>query len=112
MKNTKVWLLVIFGLLLAGCVSNPVAFRKCNMTNATVLGEAEGSSTGIMLFQLIPINQNYRFDAAYRDAIGRLGGTCLNNPVIQEKWFWAWVLNGYTFTVRGTVVKEAADATP
>lgn len=77
------------------------------MTNATILGEAEGYSTGIMLFQFIPIKQNDRFNEAYQDALNQLGGTCLTDPVIQEKWFWAYVLNGYGFSVKGTVVKEA-----
>jgi hypothetical protein len=92
--------------LLTGCASDPLKFPKCDMTNAKVLGESEGSSTGIMLFQFIPINQNGRFNNAYQEAISKLGGTCLTDPVIEEKWFWAWVLNGYTFTVKGTVVKE------
>lgn len=93
--------------VLGGCVSDPVSFRKCNMTNATVLGEAEGSATGIMLFNVIPINQNHRFKDAYQDAVSQLGGTCLVDPVVQERWFWAWALNGYKFKVKGTVVKEA-----
>jgi len=92
--------------LLAGCASDPLRFPKCNMTNAKVLGESEGSSTGIMLFQFIPINQNARFNNAYQEAIGKLGGTCLFDPVVEERWFWAYILNGYIFTVKGTVVKE------
>jgi hypothetical protein len=79
---------------------------KCDMSNAKELGASEGSSTGIMLFQFIPINQNARFNNAYQDAITKLGGTCLTDIVVEESWFWAWVLNGYTFTVKGTVVKE------
>ena len=97
---------VLIVLLLAGCSSDPLKFRKCDMTNATILGESEGTSTGIMLFQFIPIGQNSRFDSAYQEAITKRGGTCLTDPVVEEKWFWAWVLNGYTFKVKGTVVKE------
>ena len=93
-------------VLLTGCSSDPLNFRKCDMTNATVLGESEGSAAGIMLFQFIPIGQNSRFDSAYQEAITKRGGTCLTDPVIEERWFWAWVLNGYIFKVKGTVVKE------
>jgi hypothetical protein len=98
---------LVLGALLGGCVSEPMSFRKCNMAGATVLGEAEGHATGIMLFNFIPINQNHRFKDAYQDALSKLGGTCIVDPVIQERWFWAWVLNGYKFNVKGTVVKEA-----
>ena len=102
----KLLLFVAIAALMAGCTSDPLAFRKCDMTNAKVLGTAEGESTGIMLFQLIPIGQNDRFKNAYNDAINKLGGTCLTDPVIEEKWFWAYVLNGYSFKVKGTVVRE------
>jgi len=27
------------------------------------------------------------------------------NPEISERWFWAYILNGYHTTVRGTVIK-------
>lgn len=92
--------------LLAGCTSDPLVFRKCDLTNAKVLGPAEGEATGIMLFQVIPIGQNDRFRAAYTDAVTKLGGTCLMDPEIEERWFWAYVLNGYSFKLKGTVVRE------
>ncbi|WP_224984071.1 hypothetical protein [Geomonas agri] len=107
MSKKLVFAAAMTALLVAGCTSNPLSFRKCNMTNAQVIGPTEGTSTGIMLFQFIPIKQNNRFDEAYKDAISKVGATCLNDPVVQEKWFWAYVLNGYSFTVRGTAVKEA-----
>ncbi|GFO62347.1 hypothetical protein M1B72_21910 [Geomonas paludis] len=107
MKRVLLVAAAMSALVVAGCTSDPLSFRKCNMTDAKVIGPTEGSSTGIMLFQFIPINQNHRFDEAYKDAISKVGATCLNDPVVQEKWFWAYVLNGYTFTVSGTAVKEA-----
>jgi len=102
----KLFLMTIVGALLAGCASDPLKFPKCDLTNAKVLGESEGSSVGIMLFNIIPINQNSRFVTAYDEAVNKLGGTCLTNPVIEERWFWAYLLNGYIFKVKGTVVKE------
>ena len=71
-----------------------------------VLGMASGSSTGIMLFQFIPIKQNDRFKEAYNQALQNSGGTRLVNPTIKERWFWAWVLNGYIFNISGTAVKK------
>ncbi len=34
-----------------------------------------------------------------------MGGDALLNPTITERWFWAYVLNEYTTTIRGIVVK-------
>ena len=102
----KLLLFAAVATLMAGCTSDALVFRKCDMSNAKVLGAAEGESTGIMLFQLIPIGQNDRFRNAYNDALSKLGGTCLTDPVIEEKWFWAYVLNGYSFKVKGTVIRE------
>jgi hypothetical protein len=110
MKKGEIVKMVIqtamIGVLLTGCVSDPLAFRKCDMTNAQVLGVSEGSSAGIMLFNIIPINQNTRFNTAYEDALAKLGGTCMTDPVIEERWYWAYLFNGYIFKVKGTVVKE------
>jgi len=99
-------LMVMIGALLTGCVSDPLKFPKCDMTNAKVLGVSEGSSVGIMLFNIIPINQNERFNSAYEKAVKKLGGTCLTDPVIEERWYWAYLFNGYIFKVTGTVVNE------
>jgi hypothetical protein len=106
----KKLLIVLVALALAGCSSVPVKFptplNQVEGKDYKVLGESEGSSVGIMLFQFIPINQNDRFQKAYDEAVQKLGGDRLINPQIEERWFWAWVLNGYAFTVKGTVVKD------
>lgn len=74
----------------------------------TVLGHSEASATGIMLFGVIPIRQNNRFVRAQTAAIQAKGGDALINTQVQENWFWAWVLSGYTTTVSGDVVKLAS----
>lgn len=101
-------------LLLGGCVSMPVNIgAPQNLVEGkdyTVLGEGEGSSVGIMLFNIIPINQNQRFQNAYDEAVQSKGGDRLINPVIEERWFWGYLLNGYIFKVKGTVVKDIRKA--
>lgn len=69
-----------------------------------VLGYTSGTSTGIMLFQFIPINQNTRFENAMAEAVQKGGGTRLTDVTISEQWFWAWVLDGFIFKVEGTAV--------
>ena len=100
--------LVFIGMLvavLAGCHSVPVRVPTVLDKPYDVLGEGEGSGVGIMLFNFIPIGQNQRLERAYKDAIYSKNGDALINPVISERWFWAYVLNGYVTTVTGTVIK-------
>ena len=69
------------------------------------LGQAFGQDTGVLLFGVIPIGQNSRFEGAYNEAVTKVpGATRLINATIEEKWFWAWVLTGYKFRVKGTAV--------
>ncbi|KAF0218383.1 MAG: hypothetical protein FD174_3000 [Geobacteraceae bacterium] len=106
----KVLLAVVAVFLITGCTSTPLRIPtpqdKLVDRDYQVLGQGEGSSTGIMLFQLIPINQNDRFQNAYDEAVKSKGGDRLLDPVVEERWFWAWVLNGYTTKISGTVVKD------
>ncbi len=98
--------LAIMILLLAwSCSSVPLHVSTAATTGYEVLGEGEGSATGIMLFQFIPIGQNERFERAYHYAVESRGGDALIDPVISEKWFWAYIVNGYTTTVRGKVIR-------
>lgn len=102
-----VLLVVLFSF---GCSSAPLRISTLqDMTlnkDYQILGEGEGEATGIMLFNLIPIGQNERFERAYDQAVKSKGGDRLINPVITEKWFWAYILNGYSTKVTGTVVKD------
>lgn len=91
--------------LLAGCHSAPLKIPTVMEKQYDVLGESEGSAMGIMLFNLIPIGQNQRFERAYESAIASKGGDALINPTISERWFWAYVFNGYVTKVSGTVIK-------
>ena len=105
----RMYLLCLFlaVITVSGCASVPLEIpTPAQSTKYEVLGEGSGQATGIMLFNLIPIKQNTRFVRAYNAAVQSKGGDRLINPTIQERWFWAWVLNGYTTTVSGTVVKD------
>lgn len=107
MKTLSGLLGIFVMLTLMACHSIPLNIPSAPVApNEQRLGIGEGSSTGIMLFQFIPINQNDRFIEAYRQALAQSGGTRLVDITIQERWFWAWVLNGYIFHVKGTGVAE------
>ena len=98
---------VFLAVTITACHSVPLTIPSAPVgPNEQRLGTGEGSSTGIMLFQFIPIKQNGRFVDAYQQALAQSGGTRLVDVTIEERWFWAWVLNGYIFHVKGTGVIE------
>jgi hypothetical protein len=104
----KILLLMLVSILVTGCAGVPVQMSSPapDPSQYQVLGEGEGRAVGIMLFNFIPIGQNDRFQRAYDCAVASKGGDKLLDPVISERWFWAYILNGYKTTVKGTVVKE------
>ena len=102
---SKVVAVSVFGLVLTGCNGTPMKTQQYDADQYTVIGHSEASATGLMLFGIIPIRQNSRFVRAQTAAIEAKGGDALVNTQVQEKWFWAWVLTGYTTKVSGDVVK-------
>lgn len=104
----RVGSMVLGALLLfstTACVSSQVKLPTAAVgASEKALGHTEGSAVGIMLFGFIPIMQNSRFENAYLEAVQNGGGTRLTDVVISERWFWAYVLNGYIFKVEGTAV--------
>ncbi|CAM3839991.1 hypothetical protein CCOS865_02447 [Pseudomonas reidholzensis] len=102
---SKVVVAGVFGLVLAGCTGAPIKSTQYDSSQYTVLGHSEASATGLMLFGIIPIRQNSRFVRAQNAAIKAKGGDALINTQVQENWFWAWVLSGYTTTISGDVIK-------
>lgn len=97
--------LALLAFVIAGCVSQPLRMETKPKASYQELGEGEGNYTGLMLFQFIPIGQNDRFVRAYEAAVKSKGGDALLNPEISERWFWGYILNGYSTTVKGTVIK-------
>jgi hypothetical protein len=106
----KTLLAIIVCCFVFACASNPLKISTLQNKTADrdyqVLGQGEGGAVGIMLFNLIPIGQNERFERAYEEAVKSKGGTRLIDPVIKETWFWGVILNGYITEISGTVVKD------
>ena len=58
---------VLLVLTVTACHSIPLTIPSASVgPNEQRLGTGEGSSTGVTLFQFIPINQNDRFVDAYQ----------------------------------------------
>ncbi len=105
MTFTRIAATLLATAAIAGCTGTPMKTQTYSPDQYTVIGHSEGKATGLMLLGVIPIQQNNRFVRAQDAAIKAKGGDALINTQVQEKWFWAWVLNGYTTTVSGDVVK-------
>jgi hypothetical protein len=106
----KAILMILIGCFVFSCASNPLRIstlqEKTSGKDYQILGQGEGGAVGIMLFGLIPIGQNERFERAYEEAVKSKGGNRLIDPVIKETWFWGVILNGYITEISGTVVKD------
>ena len=70
------------------------------------VGTDSVTATGIHLFQLFPINLTNKIERAVEQLIAQNGGDTVTDIEVQERWFWAYVLNGYKTEVRGTVLKK------
>ena len=105
MKRLLAGCCIVIVVFAIGCASAPLEISNIRSNEYEKLGEGKGSAVGIMLFDVIPIGQNDRFERAYQAAVESQGGDTLLNPVISEKWFWGYILNGYITTVSGTVIK-------
>jgi len=102
---SKVVAAALIGAVLAGCTGTPMNTKQYDSSQYTVIGHSEATATGLLLFGVIPIQQNNRFVRAQTAAIKAKGGDAMINTQVQENWFWAWVLTGYTTKISGDVVK-------
>ncbi len=94
-----------------GCVGHyyKMPTPPVDLTKYEVVAEGEETATGIMLFQLIPIQQNSKVARATQALMEAYGGDAVTNVQVRERWFWAWVLNGYKTDVRATVLRRKGE---
>ena len=88
-----------------GCVSPPVRMGPIPGRKYTVVGKGEGRATGMLIEAFIPVMQNSRFQTAYNRAVSSAGGDDIINLEISERWFWAYILQGFVTTIKGDVIK-------
>ena len=75
-------------------------------TKYTVVTSDTVTTTGVMLFQFIPIDFNEKIQRALENLKAKNGGDALTDITIQESWFWAYILNGYSEEVHATILKK------
>ncbi len=99
--------LILVVLAGVGCTGTPLKIQTAPLQpNEEIIGPVHGNCTGIMLFGFIPIDQNDRFEGAYKEALSSVNGaTRIVDVTIQEDWWWAYIMNGYNFHYTGTAVR-------
>lgn len=70
--------------VLAGCTGTPMNIKQYDSSQYTVIGHSEATATGLLLFGVIPIQQNRRFVRAQTAAIKAKGGDAMINTQVQE----------------------------
>lgn len=101
------FLIILLSILLSACTGQYYKLPSPAFDPAKyeVVGTGKSTSTGIHLFQFIPIGLNNKIENATKQAISSLGGDTITDVVIRERWFWAYILNGYKVDVEGVVLK-------
>jgi len=108
MRKTYLIFVVLLPLYLAACSGQFYKFANVEVepTKYENLGTGSVTATGLHLFGLFPIQLNNKIERAIERIIQNKGGDELINISVQERWFWAYVLNGYKVQVSGTVLKK------
>jgi len=90
----------------AACTSGLVKIHTLPMQpNEQVLGEAEGSASGVMLFQLLPLGQNTKLERAQAEAMAKFpNANRLVDLTMEESWFWFYFGSCYSVSITGTAV--------
>ena len=73
--------------LFGACSSGPVQVGRKPPANAMLLSTAQGSSCGLLLFNLLPMGVNGRADGAYREAQVALGDRDVSDAKIKQRWY-------------------------
>ena len=88
----KILVLVLaLGLSGIGCASRTLEVRTLPAdfsTSCKPLQNVEGTGGGLLLWGLIPLGVNGRFDNAYREALGSAGATHLTDIKLVDHWYY------------------------
>lgn len=101
----------IIVFLSCGCSSVPLRTGALPNKEYKVVGRSAGSAGGFMLFQFIPIKHNSKVERAYKEAVTKLNGDDMINLTISERWYWAYIGDGYRVNMEGDVIKYTGSGT-
>jgi len=84
-------LAIVLGLLMIGCASKTLNVRTPPAdfsTSCNVLKDVEGTGGGLLFWGIIPLGVNGRFNNAYQEALGSVGGTHLIDVKVVDHWYY------------------------
>jgi len=91
MKKIILLLSLAIVILATGCGSKTLYVRTppANFsTSCKSLGEVEGTGGGLLLWALVPLGVNGRFDRAYQEALDSVGATHLTDVKVVDHWYY------------------------
>jgi hypothetical protein len=96
---------------LTGCAGQyyKIPTPPVDLSKYEVVGTGSQTATGLMLLGFIPIQQNNKIERATKHLIAAHRGDLVTDITVRERWFWAWILNGYKAEVHGTVLRQKAN---
>ncbi|MCP4004206.1 MAG: hypothetical protein GY725_08430 [bacterium] len=110
METTRLTLvtLSLVASLAVGCSGTAYRMAAVDVDSSkyTNLGEGEMSATGLMILNIIPIQNTNKIQRAVDRILEEKDGDELVNISVKESWWWAYVMNGYKVDVTGTVLKK------
>jgi hypothetical protein len=94
--------------ILAGCQGRAYTMANVELDPGRyeVVGPGQMSATGLSVLNIIPVQNTNKVSRAVERILQEHQGDALINISVQESWFWAFVLTGFTVDVSGTVVKK------
>jgi hypothetical protein len=102
-------LAIVLGVLTVGCASKPLNVRTPPADfskSCEVLKNVEGSGGGLLFWGIIPIMVNTRFDNAYQEALGKVGGTHLMDVKMVDHWYYIpYVGTLFILNLEGTAIR-------
>ena len=102
-------LAMVLGLLMIGCGSKTMHVRTPPAdftTSCKVLGDVDGSGGGLLLWGIIPLGVNGRFNRAYQEALGSMDGTHLIDAKVVDHWYYIpYVGNVLSVRIEGKAIQ-------
>ena len=104
MKKILISLFVLFQI---GCAGQQYSLPlPDNKSNYDTIATDSVTATGVHLFGIIPINLNNKVERATETLKAKYNGDAVTNVSVQERWYWAYILNIYKTEVTATVLKR------
>ena len=105
MKYRRILLGAIIAAV-AGCSSNAVRVGPRPPDPYQVIGPAQGSACGVLLFDVIPLDTNSCVERAYGEAVASSRATTLIDTQVRDRWYFIGIGQLLCTDVQGTAISS------